>query len=54
MRKKFLRTMALAVAATLLLTACSSGGGSSAGESSSSAAESYSHQQYGRGFRHHI
>ena len=40
MRKKFLRTMALAVAATLLLTACSSGGGSSAGESSSSAAES--------------
>lgn len=40
MRKKFLRTMALAVAATLLLTACSSGGGSSAGGSSSSAAES--------------
>lgn len=40
MRKKFLRTMALAVAATLLLTACSSGGGSSAGENSSSAAES--------------
>lgn len=35
-----MRTMALAVAATLLLTACSSGGGSSAGESSSSAAES--------------
>lgn len=43
MRKKFLRTMALAVAATLLLTACSSGGGIL-----------HSHQQYGRGFRHHI